>query len=79
MKKSEKSTKAEARLNKRIREAVKIGFEYGSFDGSHHKMWVIDQMLRKLLSAADYKAAIKELEKPDEYDDQYEWDVGVPP
>lgn len=33
----------------KIKEAVAIGLRYGQVDGSHHRLWVIDQMLRKLL------------------------------
>ncbi|WP_157249701.1 hypothetical protein [Nonomuraea typhae] len=32
----------------RIGKAIEIAVECGRFDGSHHKMWVIDQMLRIL-------------------------------
>ncbi|MCK5015896.1 MAG: hypothetical protein KAS32_02400 [Candidatus Peribacteraceae bacterium] len=35
--------------NERIDAAVKIGVEMGGFDGSHHKDWVIDQMIRELV------------------------------
>ena len=34
--------------------AVSIAEEYGSIDGSHHKMWVIDQMVRALLGPELY-------------------------
>jgi len=32
----------------RIEKAIELGFQYGSTDGGHHKMWVIDQMIRIL-------------------------------
>jgi hypothetical protein len=32
----------------RIAKALEIAKRYGSIDGSHHKMWVIDQMIRAL-------------------------------
>lgn len=38
----------------RIDNALKIAFEYSQIDGSHHKAWVIDQMIRSLLGD-DYK------------------------
>ena len=34
--------------DERIERAIELGFEYGSIDGGHHKMWVIDQMIRIL-------------------------------
>lgn len=33
----------------RIEEALAIAGKYGTTDGDHHKMWVIDQMVRVLL------------------------------
>jgi hypothetical protein len=38
-----------ATLQDRISDAVEIAEEYGRIDGAHHKMWVIDQMVRVLL------------------------------
>jgi hypothetical protein len=32
----------------RISQALKIAYEFGTTDGDHHKMWVIDQMVRVL-------------------------------
>jgi len=32
----------------RIAQALKIAYEFGTTDGDHHKMWVIDQMVRVL-------------------------------
>lgn len=66
-------------LDDRINKAVELITEYGQIDGAHHKMWVIDQVLRAL--------------KPDEYDkivhdaccnseygpDTYDWDKGIAP
>ena len=32
----------------RIESALNLARSYGSIDGDHHKMWVIDQMVRAL-------------------------------
>jgi hypothetical protein len=32
----------------RIAKALEFASEYGTTDGAHHKMWVIDQMVRAL-------------------------------
>jgi hypothetical protein len=32
----------------RIAAALKVAVEYGDYDGDHHKMWTIDQMIRVL-------------------------------
>lgn len=36
-------------LKLRILAAADLAKNYGQVDGSHHKMWVIDQMVRALL------------------------------
>jgi hypothetical protein len=45
-----------------IKEALKLAADYGSTDGAHHKMWLIDQMVRALtmcpmveVTTKDYK------------------------
>lgn len=58
----------------RIEAAKNIAYKYGSIDGAHHKMWVIDQMLRAMLSDADYKEFVEMIELEDD-----EWDVGIAP
>jgi len=34
--------------NDRIKKALEIAIQSGMVDGDHHKMWVIDQMVRAL-------------------------------
>ena len=58
----------------RIDKAVKAAADWGWIDGGHHKMWVIDQMLRILL-ADRYEEWVKEFENGGEY----EWDTGIAP
>ena len=62
----------------RIEAAVELAHSYGQVDGSHHKMWVIDQMLHALLGE-DYDAWVAEYEMPesDEDGDYYKWDRGI--
>lgn len=62
----------------RILDAIKIGLQYGQVDGSHHKMWVIDQMIREL-TGENYDDFIKEYRKGEDGDDTYEWDCGIAP
>lgn len=70
-------------MESRIEKALNIAWEYGQIDGGHHKMWVIDQMVRALCGDNDvYEKWVKEYEHSDEdddYDDYYEWDVGIAP
>ena len=60
---------------KRINDAIDVAWKAGGVDGDHHKAWVIDQMLRKLLSANEYNDFLTEYEKSGEY----KWDPGVAP
>lgn len=62
----------------RIKEATKIAWQYAQFDGAHHKMWVIDQMLRTILGEEDYKKFVDAYQTPDG-EDYYTWDVGIAP
>jgi len=59
----------------RIDRAVALGFSCGPYEGDHHKMWVIDQMLRELLGDK-YLNAVKEYNEDEDY---APWDVGVEP
>lgn len=62
-------------LDRRIDRAVDQILSYGMFDGSHHKQWLLDQILRILLDD-DYHNRIKEYNSYEDYED---WDEGSPP
>jgi hypothetical protein len=62
----------------RINKALKTASNYGFIDGAHHKMWVIDQMMRALLED-DYDEYIKTWCGCEDGPDTYTWDVGVAP
>lgn len=59
---------------KRIDKAIEIAYQYAQIDGDHHKMWVIDQIIRKLLKN-NYDNWVKEYEE----DGEYLWDTGINP
>lgn len=61
-----------------VRAAVTMAVQYGSFDGEHHKMWVIDQMVRAL-TGKDYDALVAEARKGEEGPYTYDWDTGIAP
>ena len=64
---------------KKIEDALKIAWDYGQFDGGHHKMWVIDQMVRAL-TGDTYEQWVEDYSEPDDDSDyQYEWDTGIAP
>ena len=63
---------------KRMEEALKIAREYGQTDGAHHKMWVIDQMVRAL-TGDGYEKWVKCYSKGEDGPETYEWDTGIAP
>ena len=62
-----------------INKALQLAFDWGQVDGDHHKMWVIDQMVRALLGVeyAQWVEAYQEFDE--EGEPQYFWDEGVAP
>ncbi len=63
-----------------IAEALKIAYQYSQIDGGHHKAWVIDQMIRKLLKTEEaYNEWIKNYCNEDDDPNAYEWDIGIAP
>lgn len=63
---------------KRIKTALEIALSYGGIDGAHHKMWVIDQMVRAL-SGDEYEKLIRDYRNGEDGPDTYEWDEGIAP
>jgi hypothetical protein len=66
-------TKAEDRIAKALGWAM-----YGSFDGEHHKMWAIDQMVRAL-TGDGYDEWVRQFEDGEDGPKTYEWDTGIAP
>jgi hypothetical protein len=62
-------------LLKRRKAAVKIAYKYAQTDGAHHKLWVIDQIVRKLLGPVEYKVFVKNYQAKQ----GSVWDFGVAP
>jgi hypothetical protein len=62
----------------RIEKALEIAMQYGGIDGEHHKIWVIDQMVRAL-TAHKYGTWVTEHNAGEDGPDTYAWDVGIPP
>ena len=66
-------------MEQRIKKALGIAWSYGCIDGSHHKMWVIDQMVRVLCgSNEEYGKWIEAYESP-VGNDYWKWDSGIAP
>lgn len=62
-----------------INKALQLASDYGQVDGGHHKMWVIDQMVRALLGVEydQWVEAYKEFDE--EGEPRYFWDEGIAP
>ena len=65
-------------LQLKIDESVNIALDFGWVEGSHHRMWVIDQMIRVLLGYK-YEDAIAHFQSGEDGPDTYEWDTGIAP
>ncbi len=62
----------------KIEKALELAMNFGSIDGSHHKMWVIDQIVRAL-SDDDYDKLIAEFCNGEDGRETYSWDCGIAP
>ena len=63
----------------KIKEALEIADSYGWIDGDHHKMWVIDQMVRAL-TGDGYEAWLQEHRYFNEDGEEgIDWDEGIAP
>ncbi len=51
---------------------------WGATDGAHHKVWVIDQMVR-ILAGENYDEWVREFSAGEDGPSTYEWDEGVAP
>lgn len=58
--------------------ALSYAFSYGSIDGNHHKMWVIDQIVQSL-TGDEYEKWIKEFQADEDGAETYIWDKGIAP
>jgi hypothetical protein len=62
-----------------IEVALAIAWSYGQIGGEHHKLWVIDQMVRVLCgSKEEYNKWVEAYQTPDG-EDYWEWDTGIAP
>jgi len=64
--------------SKRIIQALKIASDYSQYDGSHHKEWAIDQMVRAL-TGEDYDGFIAAYCGGEDGPDTYSWSEGIAP
>ena len=65
-------------MDPRIEKALNIIMQSGGVDGSHHKQWVIDQVVRAL-TGESYEMWVSAYCDGEDGPDTYEWDDGVMP
>ena len=63
----------------RIAVALETAVRWSQFDGSHHKAWAIDQMVRALCPGDEYDKFIARACDGEDGPDTYSWDEGIPP
>jgi hypothetical protein len=61
-----------------VDEALEIAVRYGGIDGSHHKDWVIDQIVRAL-AGNRYEEIVARARNGEDGPDTYDWEEGIPP
>lgn len=61
-----------------VTDALNIALKYGQIDGAHHKLWVIDQMVRAL-TGHNYDAWVKLHCAGSDGPNTHGWDVGIAP
>lgn len=66
-------------LADRGERAVRLAIQYGQIDGEHHRLWVIDQMVRALLGNHRADETYTEMVTQYEKDREYSWDTGTAP
>lgn len=67
-----------AAVEDRIELVLQLATRYGQIDGEHHKLWVIDQMVR-VLAGDRYEAMITSYCAGEDGPDTYMWDTGIAP
>ena len=67
-------------LDERVEKALDVIQKDGGIDGSHHKQWVLDQVVRLLTgSAPEYDAWLKDYADGEDGPHTYSWDQGIAP
>lgn len=65
-------------LEDRVQWALMVAAEFAGYDGSRHKQWVIDQMV-KALTGDKYEEWVRKFNSGDEGPDTYLWEEGMSP
>lgn len=60
----------------KVEKALFLIETHGGIDGSHHKQWLLDQLVRVLVD--DYEKWVTEWQAGEDGPETYEWDIGIP-
>jgi len=63
----------------KIDNILDLIFQYGGIDGSHHKQWLLNQILETLLTGEDYNEFIAKFCDGADGPNTYHWDRGIAP
>ena len=63
---------------KKIEKAIQLAVEYGGIDGTHHKDWVIDQLVR-ILASDSYDQVVADAKSGKDGPETFSWDCGIAP
>ena len=66
------------KLEERVEKSLEIIRNWGGIDGSHHKDWVLDQVVRTL-TGEGYEEWVKETKRGEDGPDTYGYDEGIAP
>lgn len=59
-------------------EVLELIFEYGGIDGSHHKQWLINEIVKKI-TGDKYQEWVNEYQDGEDGPQTYIWDEGINP
>ncbi len=63
----------------KIQKVYELIGRYGSYDGGHHKQWVLDQILQQTMTEEEYKAWLADYADGEDGPHTYAWDQGIAP
>lgn len=64
--------------SERVQKAIELAVRHGDTDETHHKAWVIDQMVR-VLAGDRYDDIVRKAKTGEDGPDTYDWDIGIAP
>lgn len=65
-------------MESKLKEILDLISDYGGIDGSHHKQWLLDRIVREL-TGDDYEKWVAEWEDGEDGPQTYKWDTGIAP